>query len=529
MGKVNKTEKDSFWDVQKLIPQKQKITAPISPKQKPQLANIHLGEPNSVSCETILSNAAPAETKPRSYVYDKLSSLIRRVEVIDWKNSYHYYEYFCKNALYFLDKKGVKCERVPFFSYVAQYSQMSREQLAWYLWWRENARQGIYLETDVSYVLLYFYEVINLGDALDTIQAISNMIGVWAHYRDCYPQLDNSVAELICDYSLIHKIPIPFPHKLINREMIGHCSLKEVYYSFDPSDWVLYAKFLLTYCNSYNYRKSKFYTEESAELYEKHIVAAFSKLLSEQRTFFLDGRCHLRKASRVAFTGALCSYRMRKKIEVEYLSLSDTDELRETITAVVKYCENKLRGYLGIRSRLGVHDIDSSLLEVLDDYFLQNGLLNDPHCNKSASAEYEKLYDVRDTTFSLERAIEIERSSWNITAKLVEELEESVPTDTIREPKPSEPTPSRDDHVPKNAFWEATSKYAQFIDFLLREKFDEQKQYCRSRNLLPDAVVDEINELSVEYFGDILIEEKGSGYAVIEDYRSLLEDKGDAT
>ena len=260
MSKVEKRAKDSFWNIEKLVPKKKQVISDTT-KRAPHFAEVHLEEGKSVSPETSFSGMSPqTEHEAPSYSYQKLSSLIRNVRVIDWKNSYHYYEFFCKNALYFRDKKGTRCERVPFFSYVAQYSQMSREQLAWYLWWRDNAKEGNYLDTDVSYILLYYYEIINLGDAIDTEKALAHMIGIWSHYRNVYPQLDSSVSEWVCDYSLIHKLPVPFPHKLISRDMISRCSLREIYYSFDPADVVLYAKFLLTYCNAYNYRKSKFYS-----------------------------------------------------------------------------------------------------------------------------------------------------------------------------------------------------------------------------------------------------------------------------
>ena len=529
MGKVNQSERDSFWDIQKLIPQKKDSARTVASKKQPYFSEITLDSSNVVSSETRFSNASRKKsTPPHSFSYEKLSSLIRHVEVIDWKNSYHYYEYFCKNALYFNDKKGERCERVPFFSYVAQYSQMSREQLAWYLWWRENARKGIYLDTDVSYLLLHFYEIINLGSALNTKKALSDMIAIWAHYRNTYPQLDSTVADWICDYSLIHQIPIPFPHELITRDMIGRCSLREIYYSFDPSNWELFAKFLLTYCNTYNYRKSKFYTAETAGLYEEHIVGGLSALLQEKRSLLLDGRCHLRKVSRVAFTGALCSYRMRKRIEVEYLSLSDTEELRDTITAVIKYCENKLRAHLGIRSRLGVRETERDVLAVLDGYFAERGLLSDRETGRDVAPEYEKLYEVKDTTFSVDRAMEIERSSWNMTALLVDEFDNSVPCDTEHNLKETVlSTLDEENASPMTRFMKSISQYAEFMQFVLSGNVKNQLEYCKARGLLPAAVADEINEKSVDCFEDILLEEDSGGYAVIEDYRSMFDEEGE--
>lgn len=529
MSKIERPDKDSFWNIEKLVPKK-KQTVSESAKKTPRVAEIHLENEKSVSAETSLStSASQKKSVAHSYSYQKLSSLIRRVEVIDWKNSYHYYEFFCKNAMYFRDKKGERCERVPFFSYVAQYSQMSREQLAWYLWWRDNVKEGKYLDTDVSYILLYYYEIINLGDAIDTATALSDMICIWAHYRSIYPQLDSSVAEWACDYSLIHKLPIPFPHKLISKDMINRCSLREIYYSFDPDDYVLYAKFLLTYCNAYNYRKSKFYTDEAAPLYDEHIVNALAELLREKRTVLLDGHCHLRKVSRVAFTGALCSYRMRKKIEVEYISLADTEELRETITCVIKYCENKLRAHLGIRSRLGVRKMDPGALSVLDGYFTERGLVSERGFDRVVAPEYEKLYEVRDTTFSMDKAIEIERSSWNMTALLVDEFGETVSKETEdRSKTASLSIPDEDKASPMALFMQSISQHTEFFEYVLSGDANKQLEYCRAHGLLPDAVADEINEKAVECFEDILIEESSDGYTVIEDYRSMFEKEGDS-
>ncbi len=532
MEDKSKYEKDSFWDIDKLVPKKKEKYAQ-SQVKRPRLADVQIKTENNVSNESKFSigkspvkveNATVVPQPPKSYAYQNLSSLIRHVEITDWKTSYHYYEFFCQTAASLRNARGERCARVPFFSYVPQYSQMSKTQLAWYLWWRSNLEDGIYLDTDVSYILLYFYEVINLGDMLDTKKAIEDMICVWSHYRNTYPQLNASSAEWICDYSLIHGIPIPFPHDKIDRDMIGNCSLREAYYAFDPHDSVLYAKFLLTYCNAYNYRKSKFYTEENAPLYDIHITAALAKLLDDRRAFFLDGHCHLHKVSRTAFTGALCSYRIRKKIDVEYISLSDTEELRDIITTVIKYCENKLRAYLGIRSRLGVKQMERDIAEALDEYFTNCGISTIGREDTAILPEYEKLYDVKDTEFSLDRAMEIERSSWNMTEKLVDAFTENVPDDTeIESVSPvltEEENESSDSNIDR--FLHEIGDYTVFFEYVLRGDLVAQEAFCKQLGILPEAVADVINEKAVDIFEDILIEETDGGYIVIEDYKSMF-------
>ena len=39
---------------------------------------------------------------------------------------------------------------------------------------------------------------------------------------------------------------------------------------------------------------------------------------------------------------------------------------------------------------------------------------------------------------------------------------------------------------------------------------------------MADALVDEINEIAADLFGDIIIEEVEDGYVVIEEYRDLV-------
>ena len=51
----------------------------------------------------------------------------------------------------------------------------------------------------------------------------------------------------------------------------------------------------------------------------------------------------------------------------------------------------------------------------------------------------------------------------------------------------------------------------------------DQIEYIRANNLLPEALVDEINDTAAEIFGDILIEEADIGYQIIEEYRSIFK------
>ncbi len=527
-SKSRKDELDAFWDIGRLVPQKKK--APQTVTQRPQRV-----APRAVSVqpqrapapvsrdENRLTRQKPAEQAPAFVEHRDFSSFLANVKVTNWKSSYDYYEFFCKQAAALHKKHGADCPEttpVPFFSYVAQYSQLSRRQLEWYLWWRECVRNGRYLKTDASYINLLIFELINLGNSIDTRQSLDVLIGLWQHYKEDYPQLNSTLGEWICDYSLIHNIPIRFPDARIGIELPSVTSLPEAFYNFDIKDKPLFAKLLLSSCCSHNYKKSKFYKDEAVAIYDQHVPGAVYYLLEQTDIDAIPNKLPKKTVTRMAYTGALCSYKARKHIEVEYVSLSDSQEIKSRLGDIVKYAENKVRAYLGIRSRLGIREIDPRSASIIDDYFARHL----ETVGGTKPPEYEKLYDVSDTQFSLTSALEIEKRSWEITERLVEAFEEEAPD--IPPPTISvHPiiVPVTESGSEQEAFMHCIKDHSDFFALVLAENGKEQIAYAKKSGALPEAIVDMINEAAVDCFGDILIEEADIGYRIIEEYRSIFE------
>ena len=530
--KSRKDELDDFWDIGRLVPPKSKNVTkpPISPKRTtPDNVLVSVNASASDGSEEEYKLTAPVsaqrKTEKQSPIYaeyENFSPLISRVKILNWKSTYNYYEFFCRQAAALYHKHGTECPEVHFFSYVAQYSQLNRRQLEWYLWWRECVRNGIYLKTDISYIYLLIFEIINLGNAIDTAKSLEVLIALWTNYKDTYPQLTGALGEWICDYSLIHKLPIIFPDKRIDREMISSVSFAEVFFAFDLADTALLSKFLMSFCSSYHYRKSKFCVDEQKALYEQHLPAAFEYLLQRTDIKKILAEQPKKHISRVAFTGALCSYKTRKHIEVDYLSLCESHELKSRIGDIIKYAENKLRTYLGIRSKLGVSLSDDKIKACIDEYF--SGTLAMSRGGGTKLPEYEKLYEAKATPFSLASALDIERQSWEVTEKLVEAFEEESPKEPLpleqKRPKPNEEQTELSD---LDCFLCQISKYSEFFQYVLGDDVIAQQTYIKEHHIMPEAVVDEINGCAAETLGDILIEEANDGYQIIEDYKPMFE------
>ena len=403
-------EMDRFWDIDSLVPKKKvgysgpvdtstteiEIPASNTSAEEPQKHPIPAADstvrrfipPHSAEQEE--AHSKPLET------YTPDNALIRHVRIYRPKSSYQYYEAFVRDAIRLYPIHGVECERVTFFSYVPQYSQMNRPQLEWYLWWRECVRSGEYLQTDYSFILLYIYELINLSEKLDAELVLGELCGIWEHYREVYRQLDGYLSEWICDFCLLHRLSskdrIP---KALQTVAMQHAALKEFYFSTDVASG--YAGALIAFCNNYDYKKSKFYVGENEKLFDRYIPMVLNsvvELLSTDGQLFATAHMDDSRMMRNAYTGALCAFRLKRNIEVEYCSFSRSNELRYFITDVVKYTENCLRAYLGVRSRLTVYSLPQDVRTHVDE-MMQANLPKRPIAKKikreEPKPEYEKL------------------------------------------------------------------------------------------------------------------------------------------
>ena len=581
-------ELDDFWDIGRLLPQEPKTPkyTPQSQRKTPEAVEIEVAPPKSNSQPAIRTVTVPptgssplsfsheahsvtgeklpedqdhpaqpaAETQPREMLwrtYEPPSALLHRVDVYEWHTNYHYFDQFIKDAEAYRDLAGGEVKAVPFFSYFPQYAQLNRRQRAWYLYWRDQVRKETYLSTDYAYILLYLFELINLPAEGDTAENHRDLMAkVWMAYRKTYPQLDHYVCEWLCDYCLIHELPAPVLHLL---PALGHivatARLKEFYLSEtmgvgNPQVNVASARILLSHSCHYDYRKSKFYGGEHKELFDdiipRALAAVFPLLLKQDST---GGPMLDSKVSRDAFVGALCAYKNKRRIELSYTSFSRSHDLRFLVGDMVKHIENRIRASVLIRSKLTTHFLTVPLRKALDAWLDVH--LPSPEVAKHKAEmsqprpEYEALYDLPHTEVSIESADEIEQSSWETTKILVDAFteEEAFPVtaepskasfaDTsVAEPLPEPGVSPQEVDADDHPLLSALDDRAEFLRAVLNGDRAGQKAYCTVHKKLPDAVVDEINDLSVEYeIFDMIIEEDGrGGYRIIEDYRDMIEE-----
>ncbi|MEE0967970.1 MAG: TerB N-terminal domain-containing protein [Clostridia bacterium] len=539
---------DDFWDIEKLIPKKKKSpdfflhtydTEPVevilTAKESTSAGKLTTFEMRPAEDESKLSFTPKSEEKTvPNDEYSPENPFIKSVKIFR-RDDFGYYNAFYNDGIKYLNIKGSECTEKSFFSWVPQYSQLDDTQLNFYFFLRENLRHKKTINASYSYILLYIFELINVEPDKD--HALTQLSFIWQGYRDKFPKLDMLLREWITDYCLIHHLA-PSSDKLGSAYLyaIETSTLKEFFIFSGKSEEEMIASSelasaLLKLCTNYDWKKSKFAVGENITIYKTHILGALQAVLAtmsgRQDVFIGVG-----ELKRDAFAGALCTPNNKCRIEVNYCSIARSHEMRFLITDVIKHAENKIRAYLGIKSRLTVYSLPTGVRSAIDEY-MEKVLGTRPAPKKTEEPqEYDKLYDVPVREFSLETAKKIEESSWNTTKLLIEAFggEENSENDILTPEKSVQINESlilNDSQTDEEKLLSAMTNYKDFIDAALSCDLAKQSAVAIKKGRLIDALADEINEIAADIFGDIILEKKTECYTVIDDYREVFENACD--
>lgn len=582
---MNKNNNDDFWDLDKMLPQSvigQRAEAvPVSRDTEAVEIDAHSFEsdtkevriPPMPNITNRMQHAAayraqskradhdtpaarmmhtPGDVSPQmaqpvcEYVPE--NSFLRHVGVFRWSERFSYFERFTSDAERYFNRTAAECPFVNFFAYMPQYANMSQDQLRWYLYWRDNVRHGVYLASDYSYIFLFVYEIINLPDKIPPKEGLEKLCDLWLAYREQFPRLDRYMGEWVCDYCLINRLPPPLERLGdILPTLVEILTFREFYIELDTAGDCPITAQMCDILTGAAWKQSKYLTPETRPLFEEHLYASVLGAIREAWITDPDFVSLLGfyevTQSRNAFSGALCTYACKRRIDVSYLSLSRSYQLRFIVTDMFKLAENCIRAHLGIKSRLNATGIPESLKASVKAYFAAH--LPPPEKPQRKPAEtraakeaekrakeesaYAALYEPLSKELSPDAALALEQTSWSNTELLVTEesadpvLPDAPPAPTPLTPQPPEPAPtaavqtdSADTDMPdsddpfENFVNHLNDLYYQALKHIICREDAEFAALCNASALLTDAVADAINELAVEYTEDTVLDPDGS-------------------
>ena len=532
---------DDFWDVSKLVPKKSSAMKQFSsspkvrefvPEENITNKEKHFSPEDRRIDFSLYERGADSKGEREPYTYSpEGNGLVKTVTIKPSLDRFDFYDTFRKAALIYYDYKCPKSDFAPFYSYKPQYSQMTAEQKKYYFYWRDEVRRGRYIKTDYSYIYLYVYEILNLPEKHSAKDGLNLICDVWIAYRRELPRIDQSFALWVQDYCLVYAIECPFDRiKEFLFEVINVSSFKEFYLS-DVDRGGNGTAAMIAYLSDYDWRRGKYAGGDNAEMYRAHVEGAMRRVFIRLLNREAIESSSMAKLTKTAFAGSLCTHTVKCNLEIEYTAVADSPEMRAIVTTALKYTENKLRACLGVKSRLAIRDLPDEYKRIIDKYFEAEFERLKRERAKANQPEYERLYDAPEEKVSLSDAIEIERASWKMTARLVEgteaetEIDEgyTAPDKTKLEIEDNFVSETCDNNASENYddcdMYGLSSEEIEYISAVYEENGNKKDVIARTIGIPDDAIAEKINEAFADNFGDVVLELSFDGeYRVIEDY-----------
>ena len=227
-------QKDDFWDLSKEI--NKKSNSSLTPRRifnspSTSAVEIEVKKDSRNISSYVFNDSALTKTTDDSitrfvppheslaakkkYVLKEYSSKKPFIKTVRLCSDTENDEVFIENNLFLRERRALLNRNVdndppyaPYFSYSPRYSQLNRQQLNFYLWWRQNIRNGVYAPTDASYIILFAYEVAACGDGEDRQCALDMLCKVFANCCGNDASLKMILRDIICDFSLIYDLTV---------------------------------------------------------------------------------------------------------------------------------------------------------------------------------------------------------------------------------------------------------------------------------------------------------------------------------
>jgi hypothetical protein len=277
---------------------------------------------------------------------------------------------------------------------------------------------------------------------------------------------------------------------------------------------------MIAYLSDYDFRRCRYRTAENRETYTKYMLGAVSRVISSlmnsENPIYDSSKTTI--IEREAFPRSLCTHAVKCRLRLEYTPLSQDAKLRAIVTASVRYTENKLRAFLGVKSRLAIKDFPDEYKRLIDGYFDYLVSSHKSKTKKENVPEYEAQYDAPKADLSISGADEIERDSWQVTARLVGDIECEedalviLATKQANEPISNElPNYKDEEQVNQEDCYNLKKEHIQLIEEIMQGRVS-------AYDLEASEKINEINEAFAEHFGDVIIEAELDEYKIIDDY-----------
>ncbi|WP_176560210.1 TerB N-terminal domain-containing protein [Brevibacillus dissolubilis] len=477
------------------------------------------------------------------------------------------YPKFVKDSVRFSQEKGEKPSApIPLQAYWTTFDRLDTRQKSWYFYWRGQALRGNYLETDLSYLILFTYELLNFSFNSSAAFNVSMLVRLHDYYKDRLRGAGGYLKDWIYDL-LLELDEEALAHEWMSG---GGSEVNSFYQTFLEKEEQLNS-ISITLWKPYlrKTRETEFFWGNKTKIYKvfKESLPLLKQEL-EQSGIRLADRWFIevkRQEHRALFRGAVMGRTARKKeIFWNTIVYQPTEAMQDDLTNLLRLAENVTRLMIGEKRQIKVDydQLPEGFKEKLIDHFnpIKEGK-TPVSASRGRFVNVQKKSPVmagspippRDDeepaeaknhpNFSLdmERVERLQKESGELQS-LFEQREQMEQIDQIEsvhthEPKTPEAglaaydfsaffAPTRNDKQDTDRFLQALAPLE--IKFLLgftdyERPLTEANQWLKSQGALPGMFINSLNEKAMEALGDNLIDTSAELYEIYEEHEVILD------
>jgi len=469
---------------------------------------------------------------------------------------------FCMDSVAYAKRRetqGNPIKHVFIKTYEPSFDALNKDQKEWYFYWRKEVLRGNYLYTDSGYVFIFVYELLNYTFNENAAFNLSMLDRICLNYHNKDYSLDHLLPRWICDFCYElgeYGLETKWTAKISNYEFSDYETLKEYENKLGTVSIAFWKRFI-------RYNKTAFFKTNRNIIYKifKTSVALLEREYQAQGKNLIEAWIPLDKSvsfERQLFQNAVVGRKAQNKLEVKrFPSL----KMREDLAGLFRLAKNITRVRAGEKRQLNGDEalfpegFSHALMDLFEDKTDSSPLSGSrfvkardkgqagvgssiPHAPENPE---QVVATIPLIEFDLERIDTLDKESKELLEIFALRYDEEDEVDHYDKPdlKKGNNVVETLKVLEKQNKIEMQSETEEFEPFiaeltklesefllgfkdLLRVK-QEGIDYLKTRGVMMGVFMSTLNEKSLDYLGDNLIEQEGDILRFNEDFRQVLQ------
>lgn len=433
----------------------------------------------------------------------------------------------------FKDTKGFSCTYLTFDAKNPTYNDMDRGQFEYYLFFRSQAQQGNYIKTNMTYILVYVYEIINVVGWENPNEGLILLNNIWQNYKNQFNEINDFLPMWILDFAIINNVNyyIPytiktlkfnkktkfFSNKLIESYFLDSCEINP----------------LIFIENLDNYKKYKAYKLD-ADKFEEALIS-----VTDISNTYYKGKYqknileHLSSSEKYSTVHYFFKGGIRRNINhsvyVEINNYIDDSKIIDFFVSLVNTIECFIFGETledAIELEKELYDVIIEELKIIysDIGFINTKISYRNTLSDKLALNFNDIEKIRKQSDLVRESLEVLENE-DIPKKFAQQISSNIGNEEVEYNYNLDLLESD-----LRLFFENLKEYqVEILKVIFCEKETNKRleEVAKEKLTLTQILIDEINTLSVEYIADIIIDDN---FCIVEEYKLdlsiIFENKG---